>query len=299
MNLSLSHTSLISKILVLISYAFDWGFLNQKNISMEMGKLFPEDLIPHQQLRDPRLPDQSRPSSSSSSLRSLSVGSPEYSSLFDLVSASFVPDSTQEAPIERAIRPTSVSGPPHQLIMQAYSQQRNVYLPRPEIEDAAMTRAMLAVISSPSTSSSSYDPQNPTHRHQRSNQRTAFRAYDSALGPNLERRPSSYRQSNMKRMLALLRTIRPQMQEIRSSSTQLHHMISERKRREKLNESFEALRALLPPGIKVRRIVHGVVQISWKIILRRMLDNLNFSKAVSWHSNIEKIPRYKLRPNLN
>lgn len=74
----------------------------------------------------------------------------------------------------------------------------------------------------------------------------------------------------MKRMLALLRTIRPQMQEIRSSSTQLHHMISERKRREKLNESFEALRALLPPGIKVRRIVHGVVQIPWKIILRRI-----------------------------
>ncbi|RWR78065.1 putative transcription factor bHLH041 [Cinnamomum micranthum f. kanehirae] len=222
----------------------------QKNISIEMGKWFPEDFTPHQQLRDPRLPDQSRPSSSSSSLRSLSVGSPEYSSLFDLVSASFVPDSTQEAPIERAIRPTSVSGPPYQLTMQAYSQQSNVYLPRPAIEDAAMTRAMLAVISSPSSSSSSYNPQNPTHRHQRSNQRTAFRAYDSALGPNFERRPSSYSQSNMKRMLALLRTIRPQMQEIRSSSTQLHHMISERKRREKLNESFEALRALLPPGIK-------------------------------------------------
>lgn len=34
------------------------------------------------------------------------------------------------------------------------------------------------------------------------------------------------------------------------SSTQLHHMISERKRREKLNDSFQALRSLLPPGTK-------------------------------------------------
>ncbi|GLJ05335.1 hypothetical protein SUGI_0016370 [Cryptomeria japonica] len=32
------------------------------------------------------------------------------------------------------------------------------------------------------------------------------------------------------------------------SSSQLHHMISERRRREKLKESFDALRSLLPPG---------------------------------------------------
>ena len=37
----------------------------------------------------------------------------------------------------------------------------------------------------------------------------------------------------------------------RPSNTQLHHMISERRRREKLNENFQALRALLPPGTKV------------------------------------------------
>jgi hypothetical protein len=35
------------------------------------------------------------------------------------------------------------------------------------------------------------------------------------------------------------------------TSSQLHHMISERRRRERLNESFETLRALLPPGSKV------------------------------------------------
>lgn len=40
-------------------------------------------------------------------------------------------------------------------------------------------------------------------------------------------------------------------EQYRPTSNQLHHMISERKRREKLNEYFHALRLLLPPGSKV------------------------------------------------
>jgi hypothetical protein len=36
------------------------------------------------------------------------------------------------------------------------------------------------------------------------------------------------------------------------SVNQLQHMFSERKRREKLNDSFHALKAVLPPGAKVR-----------------------------------------------
>jgi hypothetical protein len=36
------------------------------------------------------------------------------------------------------------------------------------------------------------------------------------------------------------------------SVNQLHHKISERKRREKLNDSFQALKTVLPPGAKVR-----------------------------------------------
>jgi hypothetical protein len=35
------------------------------------------------------------------------------------------------------------------------------------------------------------------------------------------------------------------------SGNQLQHMISERKRREKLNDSFRALKTVLPPGSKV------------------------------------------------
>lgn len=40
-----------------------------------------------------------------------------------------------------------------------------------------------------------------------------------------------------------------------SSVNQLQHMISERKRREKLNDSFQALKTVLPPGSKVHIIL--------------------------------------------
>jgi hypothetical protein len=42
-----------------------------------------------------------------------------------------------------------------------------------------------------------------------------------------------------------------QMLAAESSGNQLQHMISERKRREKLNDSFHALKTVLPPGSKV------------------------------------------------
>lgn len=45
------------------------------------------------------------------------------------------------------------------------------------------------------------------------------------------------------------------------SVNQLQHMFSERKRREKLNDSFHALRAVLPPGAKVRIYTRSCVYI--------------------------------------
>jgi hypothetical protein len=44
-----------------------------------------------------------------------------------------------------------------------------------------------------------------------------------------------------------------------SSVNQLQHMISERKRREKLNDSFQALKTVLPPGTKVRLLFYALV----------------------------------------
>jgi hypothetical protein len=44
-----------------------------------------------------------------------------------------------------------------------------------------------------------------------------------------------------------------------SSVNQLQHMISERKRREKLNDSFQALKTVLPPGTKVRLLFYALL----------------------------------------
>ncbi|VAI77640.1 unnamed protein product [Triticum turgidum subsp. durum] len=47
-----------------------------------------------------------------------------------------------------------------------------------------------------------------------------------------------------------LATARPEGSSAPSTTSQLHHVISERRRRERLNDSFQTLRALLPPGSK-------------------------------------------------
>ncbi|PHT73562.1 Cytokinin dehydrogenase 5 [Capsicum annuum] len=45
-------------------------------------------------------------------------------------------------------------------------------------------------------------------------------------------------------------TCRKRQEGVRATTTQVHHMISERRRREKLNENFQHLRSLLPLGTK-------------------------------------------------
>ncbi|KAK3025774.1 hypothetical protein RJ639_041930 [Escallonia herrerae] len=227
----------------------------QVNLETELRNWFPEDFAQQALPRELSQPtDQNRPSSSSSSLRSLSMGSPEPSSfLFNIPSTSYI----QEAQIEQALRPTStttriiISSPVQQAI-QALSQIRNVQFPTIEGEDAAMTRAMLTVISSSSSPSSSSSSQS-----QRSQKASAFKSYrsTSALAPITPMTTRARRENMLKRSIAFLSTLNlmrnhGQIQGTRPTSTQLHHMISERRRREKLNESFQALRSLLPPGSK-------------------------------------------------
>ncbi|KAG1335406.1 putative transcription factor bHLH041 [Cocos nucifera] len=220
---------------------------------MNIQQVFSEDFVQHSLLGDPfPAPDQSKPSSSSSSLRSLSVGSPEYSSLlFTKASAPFMPEVTGEP---------ALVVPPHQIAMQAYGRHRDVQLPTPASDDAAITRAMLAVLSSASSPSPSpllfQSPrQDQPQQSPRSRPVGPFKAYNSALAPNLEPRAAVHGQKMVKTAISMLRRIynmryQTLMQEVRPTSNQLHHMISERRRREKLNESFHALRMLLPPGSK-------------------------------------------------
>ncbi|XP_052183276.1 putative transcription factor bHLH041 isoform X2 [Diospyros lotus] len=226
---------------------------SQANLEMEMKNWFPDDFSGKKPIREfPILADQNRPSSSSSSLRSLSMESQEFSPfLLNIPSSSLVAEPPKEAPLEQALRPVSSSAsisPLHQA-MQAFSQIRNAPFPTPETEDAAMTKAILAVLSSPSSSSSSWQQQNLNPPTQKS---SAFKRYRSGLVPIAAR---IQRQNMLKRAITFLRTLnltrrQERVQGSRPTSTQLHHTISERKRREKLNESFQALRSLLPPGTK-------------------------------------------------
>ncbi|KAI3410669.1 BHLH domain-containing protein [Psidium guajava] len=258
----------------------------QIDTEMQMMNLFPEDFsrqIAMRELARATEPHTSAmtnpPSSSSSSLRSLSMDSPEYSSLLFHIpntTSSFInPElalrdppvveniTTQSLPIITStdIPVTSTTGAsplPLQTMQQQFSRSSgNIQFPIvPESEHAAMTRAFLAVLTSPSSSSSSSQLQ-----QQRMNVEnpgpTAFRRYSPALLPRPQIRHGPQKNSMLKRAIAYCRSmnlmrihdrlqggIRP------PSTTQLHHMMSERKRREKLNESFVALRSLLPPGTK-------------------------------------------------
>ncbi|CAK9144133.1 unnamed protein product [Ilex paraguariensis] len=254
----------------------------QINLETEMRNYFPEDFSRQQQPRElPQPTDQDRPSSSSSSLLSLSLDSTEYSPLFfSIPSSSYIPEPPKEAPTEQAVRPLSTttlplhqsqveqtlglvsttSSPLHEAI-QSLSQIRATQFPSIEIEDAAMTKAILAVLSSstspsPSSSSSSHQPQQNLPPNYQINQKgTAFKSYRSALAPTIPATARIRRQNMLKRAMTFFRNLnlmrrQGQTQGTRPTSTQLHHMISERKRREKLNESFQTLRSLLPPGSK-------------------------------------------------
>nr|AKN09577.1 basic helix-loop-helix transcription factor [Salvia miltiorrhiza] len=205
----------------------------QVDVETEMKNLI-RIHFPHH--NDPNQP----PSSSSSSLLSLSVDSPEYPPyLFNIptttttAAAAFLPQQTLIS---------SSSIPPHDQTIQILSQFRNAQFPSIESEDAAMTKAILAVLSSPSTSSTSQHKHIPT----------AFRRYQANLAPRFASTPQNH--SRFKRAVSFFRKLslrsRHEIQGNQPTATQLHHMISERKRREKLNDSFQILRSFLPPGSK-------------------------------------------------
>ncbi|PKI49072.1 hypothetical protein CRG98_030524 [Punica granatum] len=258
------------------------GFSDMSPVDAEtlLRNIFPEDFSRQVAVQElPRLIEQqlNPPSSSSSSWRSLSIDSPEYSSiLFNLPGNSFMPDSLKE--VAPTINPQTASPQtlataapaiiiPQQLqAIQALARISN--FPTPGSEHEAIRRAFLAVITSPSSSTSSSQQQQQQQNLPGINQQanlgdSAFRRYSSALIPTAaQMKRSPHRRDNMtKRAIAYFRNLnlmRFNRQRAQASagsrptptSTQLHHMMSERKRREKLNESLQALKALLPPGTK-------------------------------------------------
>ncbi|XP_062229078.1 putative transcription factor bHLH041 isoform X2 [Phragmites australis] len=225
-----------------------------------------------------------RPSSSSSSLPSLSIESPEYSSLIHSM-ATTVAAATEPSSQERQLLPLQPAVQLPGLLAPVYG---HAPFPSAEATDAAMAQAILAVISSsapPAPTTTATPPLSPPwlarHRAQRSSPRRgtgAFKAYNAALSPRARPRPrpGAPGQRMIKTALALMVSVHMATAQSRlyrelaaarqqehvaaaksepplppqPTSSQLHHMISERRRRERLNESFQTLRALLPPGSK-------------------------------------------------
>jgi hypothetical protein len=229
------------------------------------------------------------PSSSSSSMPSLSIGSPEYSSLIRSMATSSAAaaaaatgttePSSQQRQLHRAVPLPGLAAP-------VYGPRGQAPFLDPDSEQAAMTQAILAVISSsapPPLASIAVPPASSPwlvrHRAQRSSPRRwrgAFRAYNAALSPRARPRPGVPGQRMIKTSIALMVSLQmamrhrelaearqqhedavaatqpPTTTQQQHTSSQLHHMFSERRRRERLNESFQTLRALLPPGTKVR-----------------------------------------------
>ncbi|KAE8682578.1 Alpha/beta-Hydrolases superfamily protein [Hibiscus syriacus] len=224
------------------------------NMEMEMRSFFPADFLRQFPVaRGDQMPqptDPNRPSSSSSSLRSRSTGgSPDSYLMFTAPSAPRPQVPTGETiPSSLLAKASSSSAfdPHQQAVQQALSELRsNIRLPTLESENAAMTKAILAVLTSPS-SSSSKSHQNP--------KATAFKRYGTSAAPTAAARTRLRPQSMLKRAILFCRELdsvrRKQLLRSRPTASQLWHVLSERKRREKLNESFEALRSLLPPGTK-------------------------------------------------
>ena len=247
----------LTELLILIS---------QVNLEMDMKNYFPEDFLRKAPPRELLLPtDLNRPSSSSSSLKSLSMDSPECS---PFLFTPYLSEPSKEPPMEQALRPISTSISPLHEATQPFSLIQRIQFPTvPENKDSAITGATLTVQSSPSTSSSSHQPplQNLIPNYPLSQKpSSAFKRYGLALAPSSSPLAARVRRQNLaKRSITFFRTlglmrIQERVQGSRPTTTQLHHMIAERKRREKLNDSFQALRSLLPPGTKVLLYIYNL-----------------------------------------
>jgi len=259
-----------------------------RSLESTLQQVFSEDFFQQSLLEELLQLPPTRPSSPSSSLPSVSVGSPAAdvsTSLQRTVAVAPAPSS-----VERQAAPPVAPPPPRPpLPFVRHGGPGHVCFPSAEADDAAMAQAMLDVISASSSSALPTPPSTATappppppgnhHRARRWGAATEFRAYNAALAPRAPWRPPGAPGQRMIKMgISILRrmhmlrlsrertggttTMAQRGQEGEDdpsspavpSSSQLNHMISERRRRERLNESFEALRGLLPPGSKVNKL---------------------------------------------
>ncbi|KAL2338733.1 hypothetical protein Fmac_013179 [Flemingia macrophylla] len=226
------------------------GFSNlpQVDIQTALKNLFPDqDFNVHSQ----STPYQINPHSSSSSFRSLPSGTPDQCS-----SLGVVPTQTRRYQLAQVI-PS--------------------FFPTPEGEHEAIVRALNRVISSPNSSSTSEQHQ----PHQiLPNSDTAFTRYTPVIITTPHMGSNFHSQNLQNRLSAFFKNLNFMrmgqhdiIQEARPVSAQRHHlhMISERRRREKLNESFQELIALLPAGTKKNK---ASILTTAKDTMRSLMDEI-------------------------
>ncbi|KAM7519631.1 hypothetical protein LguiB_018593 [Lonicera macranthoides] len=219
------------------------------NIETEMRNLFPEDFSRQDLPRNfSGQADQNQASSSSSTLRSASTDSLNYAPFQFTDNSKCSPfqlnvtnnPRIQKILIEPTFQPplrpvltkpsTSTTNDPFHEATQALNSILNPKLPTLESVDAIMTKAMLAVIiSSPSLSD-------------KPRKAGAFQSYRSESSPMSRMRTVMPKQNMFKQSIKFFTRLnqtrnQEKIQLNRSMSTQLDHVISERRRRKKLNES--------------------------------------------------------------
>ncbi|CAI0387927.1 unnamed protein product [Linum tenue] len=234
----------------------------QMSIEGELMKLFPDDFsrllttttaANNNNTGLPPRPSSSSTSSVRSSALSLDHNSPEYSSFLLNLTANTAATSSP------AFHPPP---PPRQPYAGLFPSTQMA-----SMEDAAMTRALLAIFTSaPPTAAAA--PSNHQGRgggrmpRRTTTTTTAFKKFAAAATPppptrgvrvagqSMFKRAITYYRRSFTTMTRSARDMSHQLPCSRPTTTQLHHMISERRRREKINDSFHSLRSLLPPDAK-------------------------------------------------
>ncbi|KAH9603730.1 hypothetical protein KSS87_016038 [Heliosperma pusillum] len=234
-----------------------------QNLEMKMQNIFSQDFSRLQTtqlgMEVSRLIDQSSRPSSSSSPQSINNSPDEYSQLFYTLPSTTTPYLQEARPIiQESTTTTTMTKAQTIPTMPELNQLLDIPFPTPESTNAALTRAYLTILSSSSTNSaqqsrvSNYGSQ----VRQRPSSFKSYHHHHQGLGIS-QMRCDLKRQTSFKRIITYYKGINYRRIQEHSSvhgnrptSTQLHHMISERRRREKINDSFQALRSLLPQGTK-------------------------------------------------
>ncbi|XP_074267701.1 putative transcription factor bHLH041 [Silene latifolia] len=234
-----------------------------ENMEMKMQNICSQDFTRLQSshqlgMEMSRLIDQSisRPSSSSSP-QSI-TNSPEYSQLFYTLPSITTPYLQEARPvIQESTTTTTMTKAQTITTMPELNQLLDIPFPTLETTNAALTRAYLAILSSSSTNSVQQSRVSNCGSQVRQRP-SAFKSYHHHQGLGISQMRCDLRsQTSFKRIILYYKGINYRRIQEHSSvhgnrptSTQLHHMISERRRREKINDSFQALRSLLPQGTK-------------------------------------------------